>query len=84
MTKEEYFEQAVNALETNLDQAIDLYRKALELDPNYQDALHGLGFLALRAGLGHGRDVGQRSDAFGAGDAERTQLAALDLRRDVR
>jgi Flp pilus assembly protein TadD len=44
MTKEEYFEMAVNAFgEDNLDEAIDMYRKALELDPKYQDALHGLG-----------------------------------------
>jgi tetratricopeptide (TPR) repeat protein len=44
MTKEEYFEQAVNAFgEDKLDEAIDMYKKALELDPNYQDALHGLG-----------------------------------------
>jgi Flp pilus assembly protein TadD len=44
MTKEELFEQAVNAFgEGQLDESIGLYRKALELDPNYQDALHGLG-----------------------------------------
>jgi len=44
MTKEDYFEHAVNAFgEDKLDDAIDMYRKALELDPNYQDALHGLG-----------------------------------------
>jgi tetratricopeptide (TPR) repeat protein len=44
MTKEEYFEQAVDAFgEGRLDESIDKYKKALELDPNYQDALHGLG-----------------------------------------
>jgi len=44
MTKEDYFEQAVNAFgDENLDEAIAMYKKALELDPNYQDALHGLG-----------------------------------------
>src|SRR5690242_12752692 len=44
MTKEDYFEQAVNAFgDEKLDEAIDFYNKALELDPNYQDALHGLG-----------------------------------------
>jgi Flp pilus assembly protein TadD len=44
MTKEDLFEQAVNAFgDGKLDESIDLYRKALEIDPNYQDALHGLG-----------------------------------------
>jgi len=44
MTKEDYFEQAVNAFgDDNLDESIAMYQKALELDPNYQDALHGLG-----------------------------------------
>ncbi len=44
MTKEDYFEQAVNAFgDDKLDESIDLYKKALELDPSYQDALHGLG-----------------------------------------
>jgi Flp pilus assembly protein TadD len=44
MTKEELFEQAVNAFgEDKLDECILLYRKALDVDPKYQDALHGLG-----------------------------------------
>src|SRR5258706_10007489 len=44
MTKEDYFEQAVNAFgDEKLDESIEMYKKALELDPNYQDALHGLG-----------------------------------------
>jgi tetratricopeptide (TPR) repeat protein len=44
MTKEDYFEQAVNAFgDDKLDDAIEMYKRALELDPNYQDALHGLG-----------------------------------------
>src|SRR5215467_977876 len=44
MTKEDFFENAVNAFsEDKLDEAIELYKKALEIDPNYQDALHGLG-----------------------------------------
>jgi len=52
MTKEEFFEQAVDAYsETKLDEAIDLYKKALETDPQYTDALHGL----ARAFLDHGR-----------------------------
>jgi tetratricopeptide (TPR) repeat protein len=34
----------------NLDEAINLYNKALELDPQYQDALHGLGMAFLNHG----------------------------------
>ncbi len=52
MTKEEYFELAVNAFgDDKLDLSIENYLKALELDPNYQDALHGLGM----AFFNHGR-----------------------------
>src|SRR5262249_24988109 len=52
MTKEEYFEQAVNAFgEDKLEESIDAYKQALSLDPNYQDALHGLGM----AYFNHGR-----------------------------
>jgi len=44
MTKEEYFELAVNAFgDDKLDESIEMYKKALEIDPRYQDALHGLG-----------------------------------------
>jgi len=51
MTKEEYFEQAVNAFgEEKLDEAIENYKKALEVDANYQDALHGLGMALFNSG----------------------------------
>ena len=51
MTKEEYFEQAVNAFgEEKLDEAIDAYNNALELDAKYQDALHGLGMALFNRG----------------------------------
>jgi len=51
MTKEEYFEQAVNAFgDDNLDEAIEQYRNALQIDPNYQDALHGLGMALFSRG----------------------------------
>jgi len=51
MTKEEIFEQAVEAFgDDKLDESIDLYRKALELDPNYTDALHGLGMALFNRG----------------------------------
>ena len=51
MTKEDLFEQAVNAFgDGKLDESIDLYHKALEIDPNYQDALHGLGMSLFNHG----------------------------------
>jgi tetratricopeptide (TPR) repeat protein len=51
MTKEEIFEQAVEAFgDDKLDEAIDLYRKALEIDPGYTDALHGLGMALSNRG----------------------------------
>jgi tetratricopeptide (TPR) repeat protein len=51
MTKEEYFEQAVNAFgDDKLDESIQMYEKALELDPVYQDALHGLGMALFSRG----------------------------------
>jgi superkiller protein 3 len=51
MTKEDYFEQAVNAFgDGKLDESVELYRKALEIDPNFQDALHGLGMAFFQAG----------------------------------
>jgi tetratricopeptide (TPR) repeat protein len=51
MTKEEYFEQAVNAFgDDKLDESIDYYKKALELDAGYQDALHGLGMALFNRG----------------------------------
>ncbi len=51
MTKEEYFEQAVNLFgEQKLEEAVAAYRKALEIDPTFQDALHGLGMALFQAG----------------------------------
>ena len=51
MTKEDYFEQAVNAFgDDKLDEAIEMYKKALEVDPGYQDALHGLGMAFFNRG----------------------------------
>lgn len=41
--KEELFVQAVDAFgDGKLDEAVAYYRQALEIDPGYQDALHGL------------------------------------------
>jgi Flp pilus assembly protein TadD len=51
MTKEEFFEQAVDAYgEDKLHESIALYRKALEIDPEYKDALHGLGMALFKHG----------------------------------
>ncbi|HYR90788.1 MAG TPA: tetratricopeptide repeat protein [Terriglobia bacterium] len=51
MTKEEYFEQAVNAFgDDKLDDAIENYQQALQIDPAYQDALHGLGMALFNRG----------------------------------
>ena len=44
MDKEEIFVEAIDAFgDGKLEAAIELYQKALAIDPNYQDALHGLG-----------------------------------------
>ena len=51
MTKEELFEKAVDAFsEDRLEESVDFYKKALEIDPNYSDALHGLGMSLSKAG----------------------------------
>jgi tetratricopeptide (TPR) repeat protein len=51
MNKEDYFEQAVNAFgDDKLDESIEQYQKALQIDPNYQDALHGLGMALFNRG----------------------------------
>ena len=49
--KEDYFFSAVDFFgENQLGEAIAEYRKALDIDPDYQDALHGL----ARAQFDHG------------------------------
>jgi tetratricopeptide (TPR) repeat protein len=41
--KEELYDNAVDAYaDEKYDEAIELYRKALEIDPDFGDALHGL------------------------------------------
>jgi tetratricopeptide (TPR) repeat protein len=51
MSKEDLFEQAVNAFgDDKLDESIELYKKAIEIDPGYQDALHGLGMALFNRG----------------------------------
>jgi tetratricopeptide (TPR) repeat protein len=51
MTKEEYFEKAVDAFgENRLDESLEAYQHALDIDPKYQDALHGLGMALFNRG----------------------------------
>ena len=68
--KEDLFIEAVEAFGDNkLDEAIEHYSKALAIDPDYQDALHGL----ARAQF----DSGKVDDAIGT--AKRlTELDAED------
>ena len=41
--KEELYDEAIDAYaDEKFDEAIELYQKALELDPKYIDAIHGL------------------------------------------
>lgn len=43
MTKEECYQQGMELFaQDRLEEAVDAYRKALEQDPNYADALHAL------------------------------------------
>jgi tetratricopeptide (TPR) repeat protein len=50
MTKEEYYDQGMTDFAmAEYDKAIDSYRKAVELDPQYFDAWHALGMAFLRA-----------------------------------
>jgi tetratricopeptide (TPR) repeat protein len=41
--KEELYDQAIDAYaDDKFDEAIELYKQALEIDPKYTDALHGM------------------------------------------
>ncbi len=43
MTKEDLFNQGMDLLaENKMEEALDSYQKALQLDPNYDEALHAL------------------------------------------
>ena len=70
LTKEEYFEQAVNFFgDDKLDEAIGAYRKALAIDPRYQDALHGLGMaLFNKAMFDEAIDMGKKLVEIDADD----------------
>jgi len=50
MTKEEHYDQGMTEFAmAEYDKAIECYRKAVELDPQYFDAWHALGMAYLRA-----------------------------------
>jgi len=50
MTKEEYYDQGMTEFAmAEYERAIESYRKAVELDPDYFDAWHALGMAFLRA-----------------------------------
>ena len=41
--KEELYDEAIDAYaDDKFDEAIELYKKALEIDPKYADAIHGM------------------------------------------
>jgi tetratricopeptide (TPR) repeat protein len=63
MTKEEYYDQGMTEFAmAEYDKAIDCYRKAVELDPQYFDAWHALGMAFLRANrIPEAVDAGKRS-----------------------
>ncbi|MFQ5851708.1 MAG: tetratricopeptide repeat protein [Candidatus Binatia bacterium] len=62
MTKEDYYNHGMELFaEDKLDEAIEAYRKALEEDPNYSDALHALAMgYASRDRLDEAIEVGKK------------------------
>jgi tetratricopeptide (TPR) repeat protein len=51
MTKEEHYDQGMLEFSmAEFEKAIECYRKAVEIDPNYFDAWHALGMAYLRDG----------------------------------
>ena len=51
MTKEEHYDAGMMEFSmAEFDKAVECYRRAVELDPNYFDAWHALGMAYLRAG----------------------------------
>lgn len=63
MTREEFYDQGMFEFSmAEFDKAIDCYRQAVEVDPNYFDAWHALGMAYLRAGkIPEAVAAGQRS-----------------------
>ena len=51
MTREEHYDQGMAEFAAaEYEKAVDCYRKAIEVDPDYFDAWHALGMAYLRAG----------------------------------
>jgi Tfp pilus assembly protein PilF len=63
MTKEDFYDQGmVEFSQAEFDKAIELYRKAVEMDAGYFDAWHALGMAYLRAGkIPEAIDAGKRA-----------------------
>lgn len=86
-TREEYFNQAIEHFASGqLDAAIVAYRSALELDPNYTDALHGLAEALSRKGdLDGAIAVAQRITGIDPDDVlARTSLSRLYQRKGMK
>jgi Flp pilus assembly protein TadD len=77
MTKEECYDAGMTAFAmAEFDQAIECYRQAVALDPDYFDAWHALGMAYLRAGkVAEAITAGQRAVAINPND----QLAHTSL-----
>lgn len=63
MTKEEYYDAGMAEFaQAEFERAIENYRRAVELDPNYFDAWHALGMAYLRAGkIAEAIEAGRRA-----------------------
>ena len=86
-THEEYFNQAIEHFASGqLDSAIAAYRSALELDPNYTDALHGLAeALARKGDLDAAIEIAQRITELDPDDVlARTSLSRLYQRKGMK
>lgn len=85
-TREDHFSQALDLFASGqLDAAIAAYRHALELDPNYTDALHGLAeALAKKGDLDAAIEVARRITAIDPDDVlARTSLSRLYQRKGM-
>jgi Flp pilus assembly protein TadD len=70
MTKEEHYDQGMAEFSrAEFEKAIECYRRAVELDPDYFDAWHALGMAYLRANrLQDAIEAGKRAVAINPND----------------